>query len=264
MLLLHQMGRLIMTSPQDNSSPSNWRPYPAKSEWLSEVRLILPVANGFYGMPGNQVVFTSNHKSSLDHFANVDHMTTLALDGGGFPVEVASAFGLLTSPPNKAFQEYVEYVGGSVTFYIPPCLSVAWGWKDGEERLGGLIRVDPSIFPNSKIQNLSPILIRLYAAVRLALAQLLLLLLPIAIINIQAFIPTTAFLLVGAILMALLWNFLPASGWVKGGSIGIINAVLAFAPGFLQTFSLPPLFLVGVVLLTLWLGGQLMGARSSL
>jgi hypothetical protein len=252
-----------MPSLQNKFSPSNWNSYPTETEWLSGFRLILPIASGIYGMPGNQVALTSNHQSYLAHFANVDGMTTFMLDGGGFPVEVASAFGLLTPPQASDFQEYVKFMGGDVAFYIPPSLSVAWGWKDGDARLGGIIRVDARIFPNSRIQKLPPLAVRLYSAARLALAQLLLLLFSIAIINIQAFASVAVFLLLGSALIAALWDHLPKSGWMKGGSVGFACAASAVALNFFQFFSFSPLFVSGIFLTILWMGGLLMGARSA-
>jgi len=228
------------------------------------MRLIHPVSKGIYGMLGTQLVLTSNHQDSVRHFSEMDGITIFALDGGGFSVDIAAALGLLSEPKESDLRKYIETVGREVTFYIPLCLSSAWCWKDGDRKFGGNVCVKDDMFPDSKIRKLPPIFIRLYAAVRLAFAQLFLLFFPIAIMNIQAFIPTAVFLLAAAVIIAFLWNLLPVGGWLKGAGVGLITGMFIFALGYLRIFSFPLLFLVGVVLLAIWLGRQLIGARSFL
>jgi hypothetical protein len=237
-------------------------PYPTETEWLSGVRLIVPVASGVYGVPGNQIALTSNHQPSLVHLGEMDGVTIFALDGGGFPVEVAAAFGLIDMPADNAYSEYVEFISGSITFYIPRSLAVAWKWKDGDVRLGGTVKVVSDIFPNSQVQGFLPVLIRLYTAVRLALAQLLLLFFPIVIINSLAFIPTAVALLLGACLVAIFWNNLPGNGWTKGGVIGLALSVFVAALNFFQILSFYPLFSIGIFILIVWMGGLFMGSRN--
>lgn len=253
-----------MTSPQNNISPSDWKFYPSETEWLSRVRLIIPIASGLYGMPSNQIALTSNHQPSIIRLGNMEGMTTFALDGGGFPIEIAVAFGLVSQLQDNAFHEYVEFVGGNVTFYIPPSLSIAWGWKDGDARLGGTVKVVSDVFLDSRVHELSLVVTRLYTAARLALAQLLLLFFPIMIINPQAFIPTAIFLLLGVCLIAAFWERLPGNGWAKGGVIGLALGVFAAALSFFQILSFSPLFSIGIFVLLFWMGGSLMGARNPL
>lgn len=252
-----------MISLQNNISLDNWKPYPTKTEWLSSVRLIIPIASGVYGRPSNQVILISNHQPSLVHLATMEGMTSFALEGGGFPVEVAVAFGLINSPQGSFFQEYIDFIGGDVTFYIPTSLSLAWNWKDGDAHLGGTIRVISDTSLDSPICKLPVVMIRLYAAVRLALAQMILLFFPIMIMNPQAFIPVVIILFTGSCLIAGFWDYLPGNGWWKGGAIGVVFAILAAMISFFQVFPLPPLFLIGIFLLIYWIGGLFMGGRSS-
>lgn len=214
-------------------------------------------------MPSNQIALTSNYQPSLAHLSNVEGMTTFILDGGGFPVEIAAVFGLIKPPQDSFFREYIESVGTDAIFYIPEALSQAWGWCDGEARLGGTIRVVSDIFGDSLIQKFPPIVIRLYAALRLSLAQLVLLFFPILIINASALIPVAILWIISSCLIAAFWHILPGNGWQKGTLIGATCAISAAGFNFFQIFTFPLLFLIGIFIMSLWMGGLFMGARSS-
>jgi hypothetical protein len=252
-----------MTSLKNSISPSDWKFYPSETEWLSAIRLIVPVASGIYGMPGNQVALTSNHQSSLAHLANTDGITAFVLDGGGFPVEIAATLGLINPPPDDFFRKYIEYVGVEVIFLIPESLSLIWNWKDGDARLGGTIHVVSDIFLSSSIRGFSPVAIRFYTVLRLALAQMILLLLPIIIINPRAFIPAAIMLIIGSCLIAGLWDYLPSNGWGKSALVGFSCAILTALFTLFQIFPFHLFFSVGIFIMVFWMGGLLGGARSS-
>lgn len=256
-----------MTSPQNSFSLSNWKPYPTEVEWLSGIRLIIPAESGIYGMPGNQIAITSNHQPSLVRLGKMEEMTTFALDGGGFPVEVAAAFDLLQAPQGDFISEYIESVGGNVTFYVPHSLAIAWNWLDGEMRMGATVKVVANTFSDTgalQSTNIYPIIIRLYTAVRLALAQILLMAIPIAIINLAALVPIALILFLGSCLLAGIWSQIPGTGWSKGMVIGFVCVGIMALLAVFQFFSFPPLSFVGGFIAIYWLGGLFMGARSAI
>ncbi len=254
-----------MTSPQNSFSISNWKPYPTEAEWLSGIRLILPVASGIYGRPNNQIAITSNHQPSLVKLGKMDGLNALVLDGGGFPLKVAVAFNLLKPPPGSFKIEYVESVGENITLYVPYSLSVAWNWRDGEMRLGGTIRVVSDNFSESdslSVNNISALPVRLNTAIRLALAQILLMSIPIAVINLSALIPVVLMLFLCSLLLAGFWNHIPGNGWGKGAFVGVACAGIAVLLAAFQIFSFHMLFSLGIFIINIWMGGLFMGGRS--
>ncbi|MDP1614591.1 MAG: hypothetical protein Q8L68_02230 [Methylococcales bacterium] len=255
-----------MISPQNSHSYSNWKPYPTETGWLSGFRLILPVASGIYGMPSNQIAITSNHQPSLAKLGKMGGITAFALDGGGFPLEVAVAFNLLKPPSSGLIIEYAESVGGNITFYIPHSLSVAWNWRDGEMRLGGTIRVVSDDFSDSEplaVKNISTLPIRLYTAMRLAVAQIFLMAIPVAVINLSALILVVLVSFLSCVVLAGFWNQIPGNGWSKGGFVGLICAGITVLLVSFHIISFHWLFPLGVLINSVWIGGLFMGGRSS-
>ncbi len=251
-----------MPSPRDKLSPEDWRPYPLEDAPLSRFRLILPIAEGIYGQPRERLAIVGNHQARLHRFAKQDDLATLALDSGGFPTEIALAFGLFSQPPAEVLKAYADYVGGEVEFCVSPALAAAWGWKNGEQRSGGRVCVDSRLFPPSVLTSLPSVLLRLYAALRLALAQIALLGVPLFLINARAFIPAAAALFMSALSLAVLWKRLPGNVWGKAALNALVWAALAAALAFWGLLALSPPFIAGVFLLMIWSGGALAGARS--
>lgn len=255
-----------MTSPQNSFSISNWKPYPTEAEWLSGIRLILPVASGIYGRPNNQIAITSNHQPSLVKLGKMDGFNTLVLDGGGFPLKVAVAFNLLKSPPSSFKIEYVESVGENITFYVPYSLSVAWNWRDGEVRLGGTVRVVSDNFSESdpsSFKNISRLFVRLNTALRLVVAQILLMAIPIAVINLSALISVVLVLFLSSLILAGFWNQIPGNGWGKGMIVGFVCVGIMALLDVFQIFSFQIINFVGVFIMISWLGEIFTGARNT-
>jgi hypothetical protein len=218
-------------------------------------------------VPGNQIVLTSNHQPTLVKLGKKDGVTSLALDGGGFPLEVAVAFNLLKPPPSSFKIEYVETVKENVTICIPHSLSVVWNWRDGETRIGGTVRVVTDNFSDSDplpIKNVPALLIRLYTALRLTAAHLVLMSIPIAIINLSALIPIVLVLLLSSLILVGFWNQIPGNGWGKGVLVGFACVGIMALFVIFQILSFQPLFLIGVFISISWLGGLFMGTRSTI
>jgi|GEM_PF-4466051 len=247
----------------NNFSPDGWQEIP-EAGWLSKFRLIAPVPVGLYGEPSATVALMSNHESIFN--ATFHTPITLAiLDGGGFPTEVAASLGLLTPPPDGIFLDYARKVKGDVAFCIPPCLSNLWGWRDGENRLGGVVRVTSEFYAPACGAVFSALLIRLVAFLRLAFTQFFLLLIPMMAFGfLHAALPSLFFLLGGMATLAVVWNYLPDNVWVKGGIIGAAVAGVYLALGFMNTLFISPLFAVGIFLLLFWLGGLARGVAADL
>ncbi|GAB4543900.1 MAG: hypothetical protein Fur002_16650 [Anaerolineales bacterium] len=251
-----------MQSRQNSFSPANWKEFP-EAGWLAKLRLIAPAPVGIYGEPRAAVALMSNHEAALCAAAAAhSDLTVIALDGGGYPTEVAASLGLLATPPDTAFLDYVREVKGEAMFYIPPCLSQLWGWRDGESHLGGVVRVTSEFYPPACGET-SFRRVRLSAFLRLAFSQSFLLLVSMAVFGfLRAALPSFLFLWGGMAALAMVWGGLPANTWVKSGVVGAIFAVLYLTLVFLEVLSSSPFFAVGIFLLLTWQGGLLRGAAA--
>jgi hypothetical protein len=248
------------------NSTSKWRPYPTEVGLLSKARLMLPVPGGIYGMPGNRIAITSNHQPTLVQLGEKEGITSLALDGGGFPLKVALAFNLL-KPPSENFNDaYEKNTSANITIYVPHCLSLAWNWHDGELRLGGTVKIVTDNFSENDplpVAKIPGLIIRLFTAARLVVAQLFLMAIPIAVVNLSALIPAAVVMVTLSLLLAGFWNLLPGSGWVKGIVSGIACVVTMALLGAFQIFHFQPFIYAGVFIAISWLGGLFMGARDA-
>lgn len=253
-----------MTSQQNNDSI--WTPFPADEGWLSGIRLIIPVSSGFYGMSGNQIAVTSNHQPTLAKLGKRVDMTALALDGGGFPLRIAVAFNLLKPPPSDFKIVQGGSVGENIQIFIPLSLSIAWVWHEGDERFGGIVKVVSDNYSDNDplpAKNIPGLFVRLSAAMRLALAQLLLMVVPVAIINMSALIPVGLMVISCSLLLAIFWNQIPGDGWGKGLIMGLVCTGLTALLGVVHYYPVQPFILAGVFITASWLGGLFMGARSA-
>ena len=161
-----------MKSRQDNHSSLVWKDFPVEAGWLSEWRLVAPIQPAIYGEPGPQVILSGNHQLSLDHTVEQrSNLTLIVLDSGGFSTEVAVLIGQFPPPHEHAFTNYVESVDGRVTYLIPQCLLTAWGWRDGESHLGGIVYIDTDTAASVLTRIAPSFLIRLCAIFLLAAAQ---------------------------------------------------------------------------------------------
>ena len=259
-----------MTSPDNNFSFSEWMSYPTGAEGLLNARVVVPVPVGIYGMLSSQLLITSNHQPSLVCIGKILDVTSLVLDGGGFPIEVATAFGFLSqSQIDQILANQPEIKNGSITLLVPQSLAVAWKWKSGETHLGCAVRIisdSPSNIDVSPSNNIPPLIVRLFTGLRLALVQALLMALPVWIIYPMALAWVIPLLFFAACLLSGFWPTLPGNGWVKGLILGILGASMSVIPMALHlgraTISAPPLLPLGIFLAFLWMGGVLMGART--
>lgn len=253
-----------MTSLQ-NSFPT-WKSYPARTNRLSGIRLILPAATGMYGRPNRQIIITSNHQPSLVNLGEKDELSAFVLDGGGFPLKIAVAFNLL-QPPESNFK--IDDAGPSeddIIYLIPNCLAAAWHWHDNEARLGGIIRIVSDNFPEQdSISNheFSMLFARCHAGMRLAGEQILLMMVPVSVINFSALAPLIAIFFVGSLLLACLWTYIPGNGWIKGMIAGLVSVGAVMFSGIFHVLSFQPVVYVGIFISLSWLGGIFIGARDT-
>ncbi len=263
------MERPYMTSQINDFSLHNWLPYPATIGRLSRFQLVNPVSMGFYGQPNSQLLISSNHKTSLADIGQLTDAATLVLDGGGFPVEVAAAFDLISESQLEqvliARQEIAEWNG---TLLVPYSLAVAWKLKAGQAYLGNTVKIISDSFvlsdvlPPTKIPGIA---IRFMAALRLVLGQIFLITLPVLIINSNSILWVILSFLLAAFLLAMFWPIVPGNGWVKGAIFGAVCAGIAILP----IIQLIPIMInfsrylpIGIFMSFIWMGGILMGARS--
>jgi hypothetical protein len=249
---------------------SDWKPYPSPAGILSNFRLVAPIAPGIYGQPGNQFLVTSNHWPSLSRISRPDEITAIVLDGGGFPVEVASAFRLLSIiQVEKALANRSENMNGSCTLLIPQSLASVWGWQSGDVYFGGNVKVISNSLSLST--SLSKVrfpgyLVRLFAALRLALGQVLLMAAPAWIINPISIMWVISILFICSCLLAEFWPLLYGRDWVKGLVLGtVFSGLTAFSIIFKINpifSSLPPFFPLAILVSFVWMGVIFMGARS--
>ena len=251
-----------MKSRQDNHSSLVWKDFPVEAGWLSEWRLVAPIQPAIYGEPGPQVILSGNHQLSLDHTAeHRSNLTLIVLDSGGFSTEVAVLLGQFPPPHEHAFTNYVESVDGRVTYLIPQCLLTAWGWRDGESHLGGIVYVDMDAAASVLTRIAPSFLIRLCVIFLLAAAQSFLFFVGMALFGmLSAFFSTLLLLFGGVLLLSLFWNILPGGPIIKSGVVGIIFSSILGILGAFHIFYLP-FYGVGVLALFLWLGVSLQGAR---
>lgn len=258
-----------MNSPTNDFPSYTWNQYPSNLGRLSHLRLVDPITPGFYGQPSGQLLISSNHQASVVNLGQLTNVATLALDGGGFPVEVAVAFGLIQkSQLDQILIDQLEIVEREVSLLIPDSLASAWKLKPGQIYLGNVVKIISDSFV---ISGLSPkttalgIIIRLLSALRLALGQILLIVLPVLIINTNSILWVILAFLLAALILAGFWFVIPGNGWVKGVIIGAVCAGIATLPvnQFIPTIINPPHLLpLGIFLTFVWMGGILTGARS--
>ena len=242
----------------------NWMPYPIKPEWLSIFRLIVPARPGIYGIPTGKVFITSNYQPVLVSTGGKEGWTTLALDGGGFPIVIATAFNTIEAVPENLIQNYIKVFGSEVVLFVPLSLADAWGWQDGEMRLGIKVQVVSDDFPerDQVAPKKTAWLIRFYAGLHLALAQVLLMIIPIIMVNPYALVPIAVVVLLNSMLIAILWNKIPGNRLNTGFLVGIPSAgliVLLISRGLLDIHML---FSFGVLLFNIWITFVFSGARS--
>ena len=258
-----------MTSQINDFSSVAWIPYPSNAGRLSRFRLVYPITPGFYGQQSGQLVITSNHQASLSDLSKLEDIATLVLDGGGFPVEVAVAFGLIQKHQlDHALTSQHEIVERGVKLLIPQSLATTWNLQTGQIYSGGVVQVIPDslILSDTPTKAKIPIIIRSISAIRLALGQILLIVLPVLVINSKSILWTIGVLLFAAFLIAGFWSVVPGSGWMKGTILGVVCAGIAILPAVQiipALIDLPNLFPLGIFLAFVWMGGILMGARSS-
>ncbi len=259
-----------MTSPINDFPSTDWNPYPFDVGRLSRFRLVDPITSGFYGQSSGQLLISSNHRASLVNLGQLADIATLALDGGGFPVVVAVAFGLIQkSQLDHALTDQPEITERGVTLLIPQSLAATWKLQTGQIYSGNVVQViaDSFAFSDTSTKTKIPgIIIRFITALRLVLGQLLLIVLPVLVINSKSILWTIGVLLFAAFLIAGLWSIVPGSGWMKGTILGVVCAGITILPvvQIIPTLiDLPHLLPLGIFLAFVWMGGILMGARSS-
>jgi len=255
-----------MTSQNSASSVSNYMPYPSDSGMLSRFKLVAPVAPGIYGQPGNRLFITCNHLPLLTRLGNED-VSTICLDGGGFPSDVAVAFGLLPiSLLENTYSDQPDVFNGC-TLLVPHNIAANWKWRTGDVRFGGVVKVvlgsnlSSEELPKLKIPLF---IVRMFAALRIAVGQFFLMLLPVLVINAISLLWVVPILFFSAIILSLVWPLISIAGWGRGIIWGGLLAVLVILAGFFKVTPLTifPTFLpLAIVISFTWLGNGFMGAQ---
>jgi hypothetical protein len=258
-----------MTSLDNKFSFSDWMPYPTGSSGLLSLRIIAPVSIGVYGMLSNQLLITSNHEPSLVRIGKIPDVAALSLDGGGFPINVAASFQMLSeSEVNRLLADQSDLKSRIITLLIPQSLAAAWKWKTGETHIGCMVKVisDSATTTDVSVKsNVPSPIVRLSAGLRLAIGQILLMALPVLLVHPMALAWVAPILIVAASILSGFWPLIPGYGWIKGLITGIFFGGLSIIPVIFRVFptivSWPHLLPLGILIIFTWIGGVLMGAQ---
>ncbi len=107
--------------------------------------------------------------------------------------------------------------------------------------------------------------VRLFVALRVTMGQIALMSIPVLILIPREWAWLLCLEVLLAIVLSLLWPWLPGNGWVKGALLGTLLGLVCFGARLLQTplpGALLPLAPLAIALAATWLGGMLMGAKA--
>lgn len=225
---------------------------------------------------GAAAVLLPNHQATVRAWQEQNPgMTALVLECGGYPVAAAAAFGFVT---RKKLEAALSPAGeGSETasrrLYVPVSFAQQLHLAGGDDLQGWKVALVPDQPTALRGSTGEPAaagtpnmwVVRLAAALRLWLGQVLVFSVPLFIFGWQAWLIGILALLLSALILAVTWRLLPGPGWAKGLLLGVLaGAGAAAALWFgLQVEPAGLLPAAGVGLLFAWMGPVLAGLRKA-
>lgn len=238
-----------------------------------------PIRPGFYGEQWQGDIFlASDHRPSvyaLGQALSGKPAMVLAVRAGGFPVEQSAAYQLISPETILSALAQIPADTPAGKLLTPLSLAHSLGWSSGTtiERWKVTLLPDAPEQADVAWNSANPIshpkrgavLERLLGAVKIWMGQVLLLTLPALIFGWQAALWIFSCTALSAILLAVLWIWLPGNGWARGLLTGLIIAAMIF--GLFQFNIIPSpngtiLPLVGAWICCTWMGGILSGAKN--
>jgi len=239
-----------MTFPEN--APLLLRPFPAGLGPGLRLFQNYPCAPGLYGAVWEgDVRVSGNYLDELTQLAGLQQ-NVLALDTGGLPLRSALALGhLRLSDLSQALAALPE-MQRPTALYLPQSLTLAW-------KIGATLEQIP-VTRLPDFVPLFPALETLTASLRLWPGQALLFSLALLLFGWQAWLMGMAALFSAALLLGLLWNFLPVPPALRGLTLGVLLGLTFLA---LTWNSLPQIWprLIGFCLAPAWYGFLLTGTR---
>lgn len=238
-----------------------------------------PCRSGWIGSKySRSAVVLPNHQATVDAWQEINPgMAILAVECGGFSIEVSAAFSFIGSKQLLfVLEESAETddTRGNAILYVPFLFAqqcklsseqIIHGWKI-------VIVADTPIVIKTDLNETTgharvknPFGIRLITAIRLWASQAIILSIPLWIFGWRSWAIGVVSMLVAAILLSIFWRLLPGPGWIKGVQLGFI--VCGGVLGILALAMRMPLvsinmLIVGIYLLIVWMGVVFTGLRK--
>ena len=221
-----------------------------------------PISPGVYGTIVSTAYVTTNNRDELNKIKTKTGYgkSIIAIDAGGYDVKTASAYSCVKQEQFLKFvSSLTENTTQSVTLMISKVLADSMNLPEGD--YSDLLRFTFGGV-NEYIGN--ALFIRLLNGLKIWFLQTILISIPLILLGWLEFFITVTLVFINAILLSVIWPYLPNwSGGLKGLICGI---ALAIASAFVITKNIIPaefwLIAIFSLLISVWIGLIMDGLKS--